>query len=160
MQSLSFMSYFITMSFILYYYIPQLLSAGKVKTTNKRPYVGVNGTVEGLIIQSDKPLCYEEGGEFPPYEGIDADTLGGHTADDFVLDTELTTALAGKADSVHTHEITQVNGLQTALDGKSPTTHNHNGVYAPVSHTHEIAQVIVVILIQRLRLVLVHSMVR
>lgn len=103
--------------------------------------MGVNGVVEGLILESDHPLGYEEGGELPPYEGIDADTLGGHSADDFVLDTELTTALAGKADSVHTHEITQVNGLQTALDGKSPTTHNHNGVYAPVSHTHEIAQV-------------------
>ena len=103
--------------------------------------MGVNGVVEGLILESDHPLGYEEGGEFPPYEGIDADTLGGHTADDFVLDTEFTTALAGKADSVHTHEIAQVNGLQTALDGKSPTTHNHNGVYAPVSHTHEIAQV-------------------
>ena len=97
--------------------------------------------VEGLILESDHPLGYEEGGELPPYEGIDADTLGGHTADDFVLDTELTAALAGKADSVHTHEIAQVNGLQSALDGKSPTTHNHNGVYAPASHTHTTAQV-------------------
>ena len=141
MQSLSFVSYFITMSFILYCYIPQLLSAGKVKTTNKRPYVGVNGVVEGVVIQSDNPLCYEEGGEFPPYEGVDADTLGGKPASDYVLDSELTEALAGKADAVHTHEIAQVNGLQTALDGKSPMTHNHNGVYAPVSHTHEIAQV-------------------
>ena len=101
----------------------------------------MNGAVEGVVIQSDNPLCYEEGGEFPPYEGIDADTLGGKPASDYVLDSELTEALAGKADSVHTHEIAQVNGLQTALDGKSPTTHNHNGVYAPVSHTHEIAQV-------------------
>lgn len=79
----------------------------------------MNGTVEGVVIQSDKPLCYEENGELPPYEGIDADTLGGHPADDFVLDTELTAALAEKAD----------------------VNHNHNGVYAPVSHTHEIVQV-------------------
>ena len=144
MQSLSFVLYFITMSFILYYYIPHLLSAGKVKTTNKRPYVGVNGTVEGVVIQSDKPLCYEENGELPPYDdeyGSDADTLGGHPAEDFVLDSELTEALAGKADAVHTHEIAQVTGLQSALDGKSPTTHNHDGVYAPVSHTHTTAQV-------------------
>ena len=141
MQSLSFVSYFITMSFILYYYIPQLLSAGKVKTTNKRPYVGVNGTVEGVVIQSDNPLCYEEGGEFPPYEGIDADTLGGKPASDYVLDSELTEALAGKADATHTHEISQVTGLQSALDGKSPTTHNHDGVYAAASHTHTTAQV-------------------
>ena len=117
MQSLSFMSYFITMSSILYRYIPQLLSAGKVKTNNKRPYVGVNGTVEGLVIQSDKPLCYEENGELPPYDdGSDANTLGGHPAEDFVLDSELAEALAGKADATHTHEIAQVTGLQDALD--------------------------------------------
>ena len=80
------------MSSILYHYIPHLLNAGKVKTTNKRPYIGVNGAVEGLIIQSDKPLCYEEGGEIPPYEedSKDADSLGGHPAEDFVLDSELT----------------------------------------------------------------------
>lgn len=125
MQSLSFVSYFITMSFILYYYIPHLLSTGKVKTTNKRPYVGVNGTVEGLVIQSDRPLCYEEGGEFPPYEGIDADTLGGKPASDYVLDSELTEALAGKADATHTHEIAQVNGLQNQLNGKANSSHTH-----------------------------------
>ena len=152
MQSLSFVSYFITMSFILYCYIPHLLSAGKVKTTNKRPYVGVNGVVEGVVIQSDNPLCYEEGGEFPPYEGIDADTLGGKPASDYVLDSELTEALAGKADAVHTHEITQVNGLQTALDGKSPASHTHTTAQvtgldtalagkANSSHTHPASQI-------------------
>ena len=87
--------------------------------------MGVNGTVEGLIIQSDKPLCYEEGGEFPPYEGIDADTLGGHPAEDFVLDSELTEALAGKANSVHTHNMTDVTGLETTLAGKADAVHNH-----------------------------------
>lgn len=57
----------------------------------------------------------------PPYDelGKDAETLQGHPADDFVLDTELTSALAGKAD----------------------VSHNHDGVYAPVSHTHEISQI-------------------
>ena len=112
--------------------IPHLLSAGKVKTTNKRPYVGVNGTVEGLVIQSDKPLCYEENGELPPYEGIDADTLDGHPADDFVLDTELTTALEGKANVNHNHDgvyaphtTAQVTGLDTALAGKANSSHTH-----------------------------------
>ena len=115
------------MSSILYHYIPHLLNAGKVKTTNKRPYIGVNGAVEGLIIQSDKPLCYEEGGEIPPYEedSKDADSLGGHPAEDFVLDSELTEALADKADANHTHEIGQVNGLQTQLNGKAPSSHTH-----------------------------------
>ena len=133
--------------------VPETLSAGKVKTNNKRPYVGVNGTVEGIVIQSDKPLCYEENGELPPYDdGSDADTLGGHPASDFVLDSELTEALAGKADATHTHEIAQVTGLQSALDGKSPTTHTHTTAQvtgldtalagkANSSHNHSASQI-------------------
>ena len=89
--------------------------------------MGINGTVEGLVIQSDKPLCYEENGELPPYDdGSDADTLGGHPAEDFVLDSELTEALAGKADSVHTHSTDQVTGLDTALAGKANSSHTHS----------------------------------
>ena len=69
----------------------------------------MNGTVEGLVIQSDKPLCYEENGELPPYDdGSNADTLGGHPAEDFVLDSELTEALAGKADATHNHPANQI----------------------------------------------------
>src|SRR5699024_6711174 len=33
--------------------------------------------------------------------------------------------LAGKADSVHTHEIEQINGLDGALDGKAEALHEH-----------------------------------
>ena len=67
---------------------------------------------------------------------IDADTLQGHPADDFVLDTELTTALTEKADvnhnhdgvyapASHTHEIGQITGLQGQLDGKAASSHTH-----------------------------------
>ena len=67
---------------------------------------------------------------------IDADTLQGHPADNFVLDTELTTALAEKADAnhnhdgvyapaSHTHEIGQITGLQGQLDGKAASSHTH-----------------------------------
>ena len=63
-----------------------------------------------------------------------------------------TTELAGKADTVHTHAIAQVTGLQAGLDGKAPTVHTHTvaqvtdlqGVLdgkAPTGHTHTIAQV-------------------
>ena len=34
--------------------------------------------------------------------------------------------LAGKADSVHTHEIEQVSGLDDALAGKADATHTHS----------------------------------
>ncbi len=39
--------------------------------------------------------------------------------------TDLQTALNGKANTAHTHSIGQVDGLQTALDGKSNTNHGH-----------------------------------
>lgn len=118
--------------------IPHLLSAGKVKTNNKRPYVGINGEVSGIILEKDNPLTYDEIGDLPPYDelGKDAETLQGHPADDFVLDTELTAALAGKADvnhnhdevyapASHTHEIGQITGLQGQLDGKAASSHTH-----------------------------------
>ena len=50
--------------------------------------------------------------------------------------TNLTTDLAGKAASSHTHTIANVTGLQTALDGKQAS-----GSYAPATHTHTIANV-------------------
>ena len=112
MQSLSFVSYFITMSSILYCYIPHLLHFGRLHTNNKRPYIGLSGDIpEGLVVQSDKPLCYEENGELPPYEDPkDAATLGGHPASDFVLDSELETELEKKADADHTHTAEKITG--------------------------------------------------
>ena len=38
----------------------------------------------------------------------------------------LQSALDGKADASHTHEISDVNGLQSALDGKADASHTHN----------------------------------
>jgi len=46
--------------------------------------------------------------------------------------TNLTTDLAGKALTSHTHTIANVTGLQTALDGKQAA-----GSYAAASHTHD-----------------------
>lgn len=54
-----------------------------------------------------------------------------HTHDDrYYTESEVDAALAGKADATHTHEISDVNGLQSALDSK-----------AAASHTHSISQV-------------------
>jgi len=64
----------------------------------------------------------------------------------------LSTALAGKADTSHSHSIANVTGLQTALDGKAATSHNHSianvtglqtalDAKAASSHTHTAAQV-------------------
>ncbi|MGV9001919.1 MAG: hypothetical protein ACOH18_03095 [Candidatus Saccharimonadaceae bacterium] len=59
----------------------------------------------------------------------------------------LVTSLAGKANSSHTHPVSDVNGLQTQIDGKAPTVHTHvqsdvTGLAtaltakANISHTH------------------------
>lgn len=72
--------------------------------------------------------------------------------------TDLQTALDGKAASSHTHTIANTTGLQAALDGKAASTHSHAisdvtglqtaldgkqaaGSYAAASHTHAAADV-------------------
>ena len=99
--------------------------------------MGVNGAVEGVVIQSDNPLSYDETGEFPPYDGIDADTLEGHPADDFMLkeeynptdlseylkESEADTKYATKS---HTHSISDVSNLQTTLNSKANSSHTHS----------------------------------
>lgn len=40
--------------------------------------------------------------------------------------TGLTQALADKANSVHQHQVGDINGLQTALDGKAAAAHSHD----------------------------------
>src|SRR5699024_593072 len=38
---------------------------------------------------------------------------------------EVAAAIAGKANTVHTHTVAQVSGLQAALDGRAPVSHAH-----------------------------------
>lgn len=45
-----------------------------------------------------------------------------HASATYATKSELTSGLAGKADSVHTHEIANVNGLQTALNAKADSS--------------------------------------
>ena len=60
-------------------------------------YVDATGSASGLMSAADKTKL----------DGLD-------------------TALAGKSDVGHTHEIANVNGLQTALDGKAASGHKHD----------------------------------
>jgi hypothetical protein len=48
--------------------------------------------------------------------------LAAALGDDANYASTITTALSGKAATVHTHAISDVTGLQTALDGKASTT--------------------------------------
>jgi len=54
----------------------------------------------------------------------------------YFTESEVTSALSGKADTSHTHSIANVTGLQTALDGKQAS-----GSYAASSHTHTASEV-------------------
>lgn len=47
----------------------------------------------------------------------------------YYTETETDAALAAKSDTVHTHTVANVTGLQSELDGKSPTTHVHDDRY-------------------------------
>ena len=47
-------------------------------------------------------------------------------ATDLVRKSQLDTLLGGKANSSHTHVISEVSGLQTALDGKAASSHSHS----------------------------------
>lgn len=50
----------------------------------------------------------------------------GHTHDDrYYTEGETDALLAGKANTSHSHAISDVTGLQTALDGKAATSHTH-----------------------------------
>ncbi|NBU22883.1 MAG: hypothetical protein EBS38_03075 [Actinobacteria bacterium] len=51
--------------------------------------------------------------------------LAAALGDDANFASTVTTSLAGKASTVHTHTIANVTGLQTALDGKANTSHTH-----------------------------------
>lgn len=59
-----------------------------------------------------------------------------HASATYATKSELTSGLAGKAASVHTHEIANVNGLQTALDSKQAA-----GNYAQATHSHTKSQI-------------------
>jgi len=61
---------------------------------------------------------------------------GDLNVDGTITNPGLTSALAGKANISHTHEIEDITNLQTTLDGKANTSHDHDGDYATTSHTH------------------------
>ena len=114
-------------------------------------------TGEYLIPRTPLSLGYEvqpDGSLTPPIE-MDAATLGGKPASDYMLKSEYTpvdlseylktadadTKYAAKS---HTHTTAQVTGLDGALAGKAAVNHTHTPSSigaAAVSHTHTIANI-------------------
>ena len=67
------------------------------------------------------------------FSGGDADTLQSHPASDFLLKSEYTPA--------EPVDLSEYLKTATADTKYAAVNHNHNGVYAPVSHTHTTGQI-------------------
>ena len=74
----------------------------------------------------------EDGEVTPPYD-MNADTLQGHPASDFLLRSEYT--------PTEPVDLSEYLKTATADTKYAAANHNHNGVYAPASHTHSISQI-------------------
>lgn len=74
-----------------------------------RPVI-MDGTTQG---GKNKVALVDDLSDYVPVDTYNSEKAG------FATKSELTSGLAGKAASVHTHEIANVNGLQTALNAKA-----------------------------------------
>ena len=106
----------------------------------------VDEDVNGLKAIPIVPVTKNDNGEF------EYTTIGGNSDDITVTWDDVQNKPASFPPETHTHEITQVNGLQTELDGKAAANHTHTigqveGLQteldgkADSSHTHTIGQV-------------------
>ena len=114
--------------------------------------------VQGGFEGTEEEFAEKMAGEIQDIEGLDAmrahvgrqDNPHGVTAaqvgarpDTWIPRAEeipgLLDTLAGKANSVHGHEMSGINGLLDALAGKAPYTHNHDEAYADSDHNHDAA---------------------
>lgn len=124
-----------------------LLKSGQLLTGQNVAFVGMSNEPERLITERDHPIIYEEDGEMPPFEGIDASTLEGHPADDFLLKSEYTpvdlssylqTSVADTkyATINHTHTANQITGgtfggnVTAATSGATLTLPQIRNIYA------------------------------
>lgn len=89
-----------------------------------------NSEKAGFETKSNASATYATKTELSGYETTT------HASATYATKSELTSGLAGRDASVHTHEIANVNGLQTALDSKQSA-----GNYSTVGHTHTKAEV-------------------
>lgn len=75
-----------------------------------------NSEKAGFETKSNASATYATKTELSGYETTT------HASATYATKSELTSGLAGKAASVHTHEIANVNGLQTALNAKADSS--------------------------------------
>lgn len=103
---------------------------------SKRPYlvtaIGGGGDMAKDVYDTDDDgkVDAAEAADSVPWDGVTGKPStfppAGHNHDDrYYTEAEVDDLLAGKANTSHTHSISQVNGLQSELDGKASTNHGH-----------------------------------
>ena len=85
---------------------------------------GTAGTTTELANRSDIPAPVDISGKADTTY-VNAELAKKQNKGDYVTTSALTSGLAGKANTSHTHTTAQITGLDTALAGKSPTGHTH-----------------------------------
>ena len=116
-----------------------------IKTDDPKGYrpVIMDGTTQG---GKNKVALVDDLADYVPVATYNSDKA------DFVTTSTLTSSLATKANTSHTHAQSDVTGLSDALAAKANTSHSHNqsdvvgltnalAGKAAASHTHEIANV-------------------
>lgn len=100
---------------------------------------GITGQASKITIGSGLTLSYSGGSG---YTGT-IDSAGaiyitaGASQSVYLNGTDVVYSLNGKANTVHTHSISDVSGLQTSLDGKAASSHTHTkSQITDFSHTH------------------------
>ena len=113
--------------------VPDTLKSGQLLTGQNIAFIGMTDEPERLITERDHPIIYEEDGEMPPFEGIDASTLEGHPASDFLLKSEYT--------PVDLSSYLQTSVADTKYAAKSHTHTPSSIGAAAASHTHTANQI-------------------
>ena len=86
----------------------------------------------------DIMMSYEEEEDYEEETMNEEDQLVYETKTRTITKTKpLSELLDDKADSSHTHSISDIADLQIALDAKASTSHNHDLSYASINHNHD-----------------------
>lgn len=117
------------------------------KSDTNHTHTNASTTTPGFLSAEDKTKLNN-------LEQITVDSTINATSTNPVQNKVINTALTGKANTNHTHSITNITNLQSQLDGKANSVHTHDDRYytetemdeklngkANVDHTHSIGNV-------------------
>ena len=92
------------------------------KSDTNHTHTNASTTTPGFLSAEDKTKLNN-------LEQITVDSTINATSTNPVQNKVINTALTEKANTNHTHSITNITNLQSQLDGKANTSHTHNDTY-------------------------------